>query len=291
MTDPSCPASPAHIRRGQQRVHGRGRRAFRRACGRGRGHLANVARLLLLLLLLQENVLAESAMMVPETRQRLEAALSELQLYLVSHQGPHAYRMHVGSVHASAPHACVNTGALWGRADAGALMMLQRPSVPTFRRHLLAPRPSPSLPSPRHRAHITVTVAAGQRARRWRRRRGGPARTRGHCGCSGSGCALNVVCDVGGAHSSSPGQPCGGQRSVCAGMRYCHTMGSVASTRARPTGRKLHASRAACVGLGGAGCAKKFVVRPACQRVTPCQLARARVFAAAQPRYQLVHRP
>jgi hypothetical protein len=32
----------------------------------------------------QENVLAESAMMVPETRQRLEAALSELQTYMVS---------------------------------------------------------------------------------------------------------------------------------------------------------------------------------------------------------------
>jgi len=31
----------------------------------------------------QENVLAESSMMVPETRQRLEAALSDLQSYVV----------------------------------------------------------------------------------------------------------------------------------------------------------------------------------------------------------------
>jgi hypothetical protein len=33
---------------------------------------------------LQENVLAESSMMVPETRQRLEAALTDLQTYVVS---------------------------------------------------------------------------------------------------------------------------------------------------------------------------------------------------------------
>lgn len=32
---------------------------------------------------IQENVLAESSMMVPETRQRLEAALSDLQSYVV----------------------------------------------------------------------------------------------------------------------------------------------------------------------------------------------------------------
>lgn len=34
-------------------------------------------------LFLQENVLAESSMMVPETRQRLEAALTDLQTYVV----------------------------------------------------------------------------------------------------------------------------------------------------------------------------------------------------------------
>ena len=32
---------------------------------------------------MQENVLAESSMMVPETRQRLEAALADLQSYVV----------------------------------------------------------------------------------------------------------------------------------------------------------------------------------------------------------------
>lgn len=32
----------------------------------------------------QETVAAESAMMIPETRQRLEAALADLQLYVVS---------------------------------------------------------------------------------------------------------------------------------------------------------------------------------------------------------------
>lgn len=33
--------------------------------------------------MLQENVLAESAMMIPETRQRLETAFNDLQAYLV----------------------------------------------------------------------------------------------------------------------------------------------------------------------------------------------------------------
>jgi tubulin-specific chaperone A len=37
---------------------------------------------------MQENVLAESSMMVPETRQRLEAALSDLQSYVVSAAQP-----------------------------------------------------------------------------------------------------------------------------------------------------------------------------------------------------------
>ncbi len=48
--------------------------------------------------ILQENVAAESAMMVPETRQRLEAALSELQSYLVRVQATvhaqHGVHMH-----------------------------------------------------------------------------------------------------------------------------------------------------------------------------------------------------
>lgn len=35
------------------------------------------------LLHMQENVLAEAAMMIPETRQRLEAAFNDLQSYLV----------------------------------------------------------------------------------------------------------------------------------------------------------------------------------------------------------------
>ncbi len=35
-------------------------------------------------MLLQENVLGESHMMIPETRQRLEALLSDLQTYIVS---------------------------------------------------------------------------------------------------------------------------------------------------------------------------------------------------------------
>lgn len=38
----------------------------------------------LLYRLLQENVLAESAMMIPETRQRCEAALRDLKAYAVS---------------------------------------------------------------------------------------------------------------------------------------------------------------------------------------------------------------
>lgn len=47
---------------------------------------------------MQETVLAESAMMVPETRQRLEAALSDLQSYVVScdsHSIPADTRWHV----------------------------------------------------------------------------------------------------------------------------------------------------------------------------------------------------
>lgn len=48
----------------------------------------------------QENVLAESSMMVPETRQRLEAALADLQAYVVSERG--------GAV----GRGCVTDGAL-----------------------------------------------------------------------------------------------------------------------------------------------------------------------------------
>lgn len=45
----------------------------------------------------QENVLAESSMMVPETRQRLEAALADLQSYVVSgHHRAAPYHMQEG---------------------------------------------------------------------------------------------------------------------------------------------------------------------------------------------------
>lgn len=59
----------------------------------------------------QENVLAESSMMVPETRQRLEAALADLQSYVVSgHQNRAApYHMQEGEEQQAATERPVGT--------------------------------------------------------------------------------------------------------------------------------------------------------------------------------------
>lgn len=149
--------------------------------------------------LLQESVLAESAMMIPETRSRLEAALSDLAAFVVRRSftpPPHPLTRPRVATTAHPPRARATRGlrsSHWlTAATPGWPARRRRPALPcarpppacrVARRPALAHSPLPRRRAPHHTLPrpSETTTRTPRAARSWRRRKQPSQRRRAAC--------------------------------------------------------------------------------------------------------------